>query len=529
MWSGIDSTLSSEPRLLPMSLVFYRPEVAVATYQLNLAVDGKQVRRSQSLSTPILVKGCEGRFAIEDCGTIRLCTPSYYREERPSLIWDAKEGAIDSPRRVKVRRDDPADLDRQQQIIAEQARTNLLSRATSGISATKLKVTEIEQTSLVFGDNCLMWCTSIKPRTRNERSLWRASLESSYDHISTVRHPHTFAEALGAIAFQQRGLLGKDLPFHNPATKDFAQCACLPVVYGPVIYTDHRSEYIAASSSELDFVLRSLFSKTKEHQHQREYRFVLMTKGNLEEDTLNLMVSEEMRSALTQKQGPANAGGEISSPVFKGCRPSPRILRCFTALPPMLLRPDDYGAVFTLRVRANLNLVGVQHRSNTNAYNAVKTVEDVDFEIIEQAIAEESTLPNDARIVKLTIYAGTSSVFTLYDFGGLTGSMRIASKDGQAVPISYIAEQNIESKQMLMTTGDFDGSSFLSHPTQRLTLSYTTANSATTVEAVLSVAEDTCIAINATSEDDTATSSFEIILENGLGVSAPCIELVAAN
>ena len=209
------------------------------------------------------------------------------------------------------------DLEHQRQIDAELARTDFLSRATRGISATKLKVTEIEQTSLMFGDNCLIWCTSIKPRTRNEWSLWRASLESSYDHISTVRHPHTFAEALGEIAFRQRGLLGKVLSFHNPQTGDFAQCACLPVVYGPVIYTDHRRDYIEASSSELEFALRSMFSKTRKHRHQREYRFALLTKGNLEEDTLNLMVSEEMRSALTQKRGPANTGGDTLSPVFQ--------------------------------------------------------------------------------------------------------------------------------------------------------------------------------------------------------------------
>ena len=108
MWSAVNSTLSEGTRLLPKSLVFYRPEVAVATYQMSLAVDGRQIRRSQFLSIPILVKGCEGRFAIENCGTIRLCTPSYYREVGQSLIWDTQEGGIASPRQVKVRQDDPA-------------------------------------------------------------------------------------------------------------------------------------------------------------------------------------------------------------------------------------------------------------------------------------------------------------------------------------------------------------------------------------------------------------------------------------
>ena len=240
MRSAGDSTLPEATRLDPMSVVFYRPEVAVETFRLSLAVDGTHSRSSPLPPTPTLVKGCEGRFAIEDCGTIRLCTPSYYREDGPSLVWDAQEGAIAGPPRVTERRDDPADLEQQLHVNAEPDRTGPLSRAFGAISATSLKVKERKQTSLTYGDNCLIWCTSLRPRSRNEWSLWRASLEPSYDHISTVRDPHKFAQALGAMALQQQGLLGNDISFRNPQSGDVARCASLQVVYGPVIYTDQR-------------------------------------------------------------------------------------------------------------------------------------------------------------------------------------------------------------------------------------------------------------------------------------------------
>ena len=529
MRSAGDSTPPEATRLDPMSVVFYRPEVAVETFRLSLAVDGTHSRSSPLPPIPTLVKGCEGRFAIEDCGTIRLCTPGYYRKDGPSLIWDVQEGAIVSRPRVSERRDDPADIEQQRQIDAELPHTSPLSRATSTISATSLRITDNEQTSLKYGDNCLIWCTSIRPRSTNEWSLWRASLERSYDHISTVRDPHMFAQALGAMALQQRGLLGHGISFRNPQTGVVARCASLPVVYGPVIYTDERRAYIEASSTELEFVLRSMFSKTSEHQHEREYRFALLTNRDLDEDTLYLTVSKEMRSALTQQRRPATAAREAPSVVAKGCLPSPRILRCFPASPPMQLRGEGVGALLTAQARSSLHLAGVEHKSTTKTRRSVQTVDDVDYELIEQAIAEESGTPSDARIVKFTLDAGPASVVTLYDFGGLTGSLRIANQSGEATVTATISKPGDERKQVLIDNTDFDGTSLLTRPTPGLTLSYTTANPATTVKADVSVEEDTRITITATSEDCSATSSFEIILASSLGIGAPRIALVAAN
>ena len=499
------------------------------TFQLSLAVDATHSRSSRIPQSPTLVKGCEGRFAIEDCGTIRLCTPSYYREDGPSLIWDSHEGAIGGRPRVEERRDDPGDLEQPRQVDAELTRTSALSQAFGAISATSLRVKERKQTSLTYGDNCLIWCTSLRPSTRNEWSLWRASLESSYDHISTVRDPHKFAQALGAMALQQQGLLGNDISFRNPQSGDVARCASLQVVYGPVIYTDQRRAYIEASSSELEFILRSMFSKTSEYRQQREYRFALMTNRNLEEDTLSLAVSGEMRSALTQRRRDDDAAREAPAPMFKECMPSPRILRCFAASAPIQRRGDDVGTVLKTQVRSNIHLAGVRHQTTNTVRATIDSTEHIDDELIEQAITEESGPPSEARIVKFTLDAGPGSVVTLYDLGGVKGSYRFAKKSGEAVLTATIPEPSGDTTQLLLNKSEFDGTSLLSCPTPRLTLSYTTANPATTVKADVSVEEDTHITITATSEDRSATSSFEIIIGSGLGIGAPRIALVAAN
>ena len=300
--SAARSALSEGSSLIPMSCDFYGPEVAVTTFQLSLAAGGRQLGRNQLPPIPILVKGSERRFAIEDCETIRLCTPSYYREDAQSLIWDMQEGVIASNPRVKERWDDPADLEELRRDDAETAGRRPLVRAAGMIAVKTLKVRELEESTLFYGDNCLIWCSSMKPRNSKQWSLWRASLESSYDHVSTVRDPQIFARALGAMAFQQQGLLGNSIAFRNPQTGYVAQCLSLPVVYGPVVYVDDRRAYIEESSSDLEFVARSIFSKTSEHRHQREYRFAILSNRGLEDNTLDLTVSTEMRWSLTERQ-----------------------------------------------------------------------------------------------------------------------------------------------------------------------------------------------------------------------------------
>ena len=511
--------MSSGSSLIPMSCVFYRPEVAVTTFQLTLGVEGKPLGRKQLPRSPTLVKGCERRFAIEDCETIRLCTPSYYREDGQSLVWDLQEGVIEASPRVQERWDDPADVKEQQRINAELADRMPLAKATGSISTRSLRVREREQSSLTYGDNCLIWCASIKPRTRTQWALWRDSLESSYDHTSTIRDPHVFAQALGAMAFEQRGLLGNPISFRNPLTGYTAQCPSLSVVYGPVVYVDDRREYIEGSSSDLEFIARSIFTKTSEHRHQREYRFAILANGELEDQTLDLMVSTEMRWSVAERQGAEISVRDMPSLGSQGCLPSPRILDCFPDWPPAQSDAAHSSGMFTSQVRSNFHLAGVHHKDTTTSRRASHTVEDVDYDYIERVIAELPTSPSDARIVRFTLNAGPGSTFTAYDLDGLSGTYRLTKESGKAVLKAKIPDPGSEAKYLLIDNSGFDGSSLLREATNQVTLSCRTANPAASGTIELADAEHRRITVTATSVDGTATSSFEVVFDSSLGIS----------
>ena len=219
-WVGCP--LAGNGSLPLMSCIFYGERDAVATFQLTLPAEGGSARPSRVVPAPILVKGCESRFNIERWGELQLCAPSYYREDRESLVWDEQECVVSLGPRGEERRDDPGDLERLRRLDADRAGSDPLRMAVGKVTSNSVEVIERVDTSLVCGDNCLIWCSAAKPESKSQWSDWWDSLEDSYDDYSTIRDPHTFAQALGAMAFQQRGLLGNPISFANPRTGQVA-------------------------------------------------------------------------------------------------------------------------------------------------------------------------------------------------------------------------------------------------------------------------------------------------------------------
>ena len=145
------------------------------------------------------------------------------------------------------------------------------------------------------------------------------------------------------------------------------------------------------------------------------------------------------------------------------------------------------GSAFTLRAFTT--------RRRSKPAERHHTVEDVDYEQIEQAIAEEPTSPGDARIAKFIFDAGPGSAFTIYDLRGLTGKYRLSERSGRAVLTASVAQPSSSERLILVDSSEFDGSSILSGGTNQLTLSFTPVNTATTVETAISDAEDTVMTI----------------------------------
>ena len=542
--------MSEGSSLDPKSCIFFEPEVAVTTFELSLSTDHRQNSSSGQASVPVLVKGCESRFSIEHCGTIRLCTPGYYREDGESLIWDIQEGVMSAspaiqerwlPHHVRdsdfgdpsveERWDDPVDMQEQEIIALDMARRLPIAEAMGRITTTRLKVTESKQSSLIYGDSCLIWCCSIKPRNASESSSWRESLEPSYDHVFEISDPHMFAQALGAMAFQQKGVQGSTVSFRNPQTGDTADCPGLPVVYGPVVYVDDRQTYIEESSSDVEFIMRSIFTKTSEHLHQREFRFAILTDQALEADTLDLEISPEMRMLVGQRPGLSAFARNTHSPEFDGYLASPRIQRCFSEWTPT--DPSADGRTkdkSRTRIIPKFHLAAAYQQERTKARIAVQAVEDMDSEQIEQAIANVPTSPSDARIAKFTLDAGPGSIFTVYGLDGIGGVFWLSNKSGRVVvsvdplaPTRNETNVSVNKREfdgnMFFDKREFDGTSILHNETNHLTLSSTPVNPATTVTTDLSDAEDTIITVKATSEDGTVTSAFEIVFDKNLSIN----------
>ena len=231
-----------------------------------LPPEGGKADCARLVPVPTLVKGCETRFNIERCDEIRLCAPGYYREDGESLVWDQQECAVHFEPASEERRNHPRDL---AGLGRGGEREEPLGMAAGRVTASSVTVKERVATSVVYGDNCLIWCASLKPRNNSEWAAWSGSLEESYDDHATIRDPHGFARALGAMALRQEGLLGQPIDFAGPGGGRPARCRNLPVVYGPVTYVEDRRAYLAGSSSETELIVRSLFSKTAEHRHQR--------------------------------------------------------------------------------------------------------------------------------------------------------------------------------------------------------------------------------------------------------------------
>ncbi len=528
--------MSEGSSLDPRSCIFFQPEVAVTTFELSLSANGRHNTSSGRPSGPVLVKGCESRFAVESCGAIRLCTPGYYREDGESLVWDTQEGTMSTSQVTQERWeshcdcdfhvsepteeerwDDPTDLQEQQMIDLDMERRLSIAQARGRITATKLKVTEGTHTSLTYGDSCLIWCCSLKPRNTREWSSWRESLEPSYDHVFEINDPHMFAQALGAMALQQMGVLGNSVSFRNPLTGVTADCPSLPVVYGPVVYVDDRQTFIEESSSDVEFIMRSIFAKTSEHRHQSEFRFAILTNEALGADTLDLKVSPEMRTLVGQRDGLPALARNARLPQFKECAPSPRIRPCFTELS-QTSTAGHAGGALTTQIRPNFHLAGVHNQDTKKARRAVHTVEDVDYEHIERAIANLLTSPRDARIAKFTFDAGPGSKISIYDLNGIDGTYRL-SKQSDSVEVSANPlDPTSDEKIVHIDCSEFDGTSILHSETTNLTVSYTPVNPSTTVTTDISDSGHLITAV-ATSQDGTATSAFEIVIDKNLGIN----------
>ena len=527
--SSSGTVVTKGTKLTPRSLVFVGPEEVVTTFEVEHPSTLGNRTGGRAPQDATIIKGCPSLYALETCETLQMGTLPYYRKQGDSLIWDLGEGVIAGDERTERRRDDPADLDAYKQTDIELSVSHPLGRATEHKTTKRLNVNETSQASLLLGGNCLIWCASLEPQTAKKWSLWWDSLEPDYDHPTFLGEPAPFARALALMASSQRDLLRSYLDLRHRETGHVEQCSNLAVFYGPVVYLDDPRDYILEPGDELEMIVRRIFTKTTEHRHQREYRFAILSRQGLDCATVHLQVPPSMRQALNAGSGSRARGLHLpeGGPAF--CMPSPRLLQCFADE----VAPDsaDYrhGLSLTTGMRVRLYISGTHHKSSNTLSTAVSEVATPDYEAIDAAIRAEPRVPNDSRIAKVTIDGGPGTITRIYCLEGIWGIIQYKSVSGRA-SLRFRGSHPSDTALILCCNADFDGQFRLGHSAQQLILDVVPMNPAATVEIdhpnrnpdlpqnhiTLSLTEDTCVTVTATSEDGTQASSFEIVIERAL-------------
>ncbi len=250
-----------------------------------------------------LVKGCKRVHALEDGETVLISKPERFREYGAALIRDEQEGFAreeavtlekETPEEAAKRRAN-SDLNHALEIVGSE--TRVAHRVEHNSRKTRSE-------SFSYGNDWWIFCASIRPDEGNW-DAWRATLDEDYDHVSEIGQPAKFAQALARMVTEQIGPKGKDAWLTG--TSDGAGGARMKhkhqwVIHGPVVYTDRLYELLAGEEDEVRRMAACLFAKPMTHAAQREYRFVVLNGGAIEE-TAKLKISGMMRDALKTVEG----------------------------------------------------------------------------------------------------------------------------------------------------------------------------------------------------------------------------------
>ena len=260
--------------------------------------------RAPGNRTPItsLVRGCERKYALEDCETIMISNPSRFREYGEELILDVQEG-LAREEAVVTTQDAVIESTRQRAVSQLNEALELLDtsfRLTHSESNTKTN-TDTETKSFTYAKEWWVFCTSIQLAT-DDWEAWRGTLPKDYDHVSVIGQPAKFAQALANMVADQLGpqlsegsMTSSTGGLETEKTNHKVQW----VLHGPVVYTDSVYDLLEGITNNEQRVAAQIFVKDREYAAQQEYRFAVLNEG-AEQETVILQISGMMNDALNQ-------------------------------------------------------------------------------------------------------------------------------------------------------------------------------------------------------------------------------------
>ena len=251
---------------------------------------------------PVLVRRCRAEHAIENGARLRLSKPEVLRYDDGTLIGDPFEGVTQHEEQhvTNVAVNAPDDMQRAHQRDAEHndlARA-IGSRRTQKTTGTRTKNTTTNRNTHTYGKNGWILCASVRPSEHMEQQRWDDSLDSAYDHVTTIQSPSGFARALARMVVSQIGPRAAPVTYTHLSSQQTTRHPSQSVFHGPVAYVDDPHGYVADAANPFEVMLRSTFFKHTRFRYQREYRFVVWCESEPDDLTLDLAVSQAMRDSL---------------------------------------------------------------------------------------------------------------------------------------------------------------------------------------------------------------------------------------
>lgn len=286
------------------------------THQVRVPSDDEPERLSWPLDVPTLVKGCRSQFAIENCGVLRVSKPERFRYHGETLIADISENIVTQvTSSINKRVDDMQDLQLAKEKDEAFNRGSSLIGSKKRVTTTSVTSTDRteERQTRTYGKNGWIWCASLEPSTFEGWEQWHHSLDPSYDHVTRIRSPRTFARSLAAMVVDQIGPRGATADLTHQSGELVTHHPSQSVMHGPVVYVDDPYGYVEAASQPLDQMLRAAFCKRRQFEYQREYRFLIWSEQEPDDATVDLAVSPEMLSCVPEDstpQVPAKPGSD---------------------------------------------------------------------------------------------------------------------------------------------------------------------------------------------------------------------------
>ena len=295
----------------------------IYTWQVNVPGPGSEPsHEGWPLYLPVLVKVCEERHLIGSCETVKLSRPPEFRDAGETLMSDPEEARVSRAWTIDERLNDPAEMARARLLDEEANRAGELVGVRGTITTNKVETRNTRRSAEDRGGSAWLWCSAINPTNDHEWEGLCSDLPPAHGHYWALHSPRMFARALGAMFVDQVGPRGQGSSLKQTFASEATQHDSQSVFHGPVVYVDDPYGYVAESATPLERLLRPMFVKRLEYEHQREYRFVVWDESEPEETVLLLDASSALLdTARDLPSGPVPVSR--SAPTPRTPPPSP--------------------------------------------------------------------------------------------------------------------------------------------------------------------------------------------------------------